>query len=254
MSGAGSTPTETMMSIQSGRVSMMSLEQVEPARSETLEGVEAESMSALLGVMSTELRTLLKGVLGLAEAMTPEELSLAQRQRLRAVQESGETLLALLREPVVAEAPPPMRVAQAFVPPQPSALRLLAAEDNPTNQLLLRTLLGAAGIEPHIVSNGEEAVAAWKSGHWDMILMDIQMPVMDGTSAARAIREQELREGRMRTPIIALTANSIMRHRAEYLGAGMDEVVAKPIHLATLLQAMERALDLSEEQPARAAV
>jgi CheY-like chemotaxis protein len=103
------------------------------------------------------------------------------------------------------------------------------------------------------VSNGEEAVAAWKGGHWDMVLMDIQMPVMDGAAATRAIREQELREGRMRTPIIALTANSIARHRAEYLGAGMDEVVAKPIHLATLLQAMERALDLSEE-PVRAAV
>ena len=236
------------MSIQSGRASRASRKEVEQAQPEVLEGAEAESMSELLTVMSQELRTLLKGVLGLAEAMTPEELSSAQRQRLRAVQESGESLLALLREPVIAEPPPPRGLAAEA----PSALRLLAAEDNPTNQLLLRTLLGAAGIEPHIVSNGEEAVAAWKSGHWDMVLMDIQMPVMDGAAAVRAIRELERREGRMRTPIIALTANSIARHRAEYMAAGMDEVVAKPIHLATLLQAMERSLDLSEEPAARA--
>jgi CheY-like chemotaxis protein len=226
-------------------------DKADPVEPLPLEGRAAESMADMLTTMSRELRTLLNGVLGMAQAMTPDELSEAQRQRLKVVQSSGETLLALLNEPAdLAE----RRHAAAPLPaPAPGGLRLLAAEDNPTNQLLLKTLLGAAGIEPFVVSNGEEAVAAWKNGPWDMVLMDIQMPVMDGAAATRAIRDIERREGRMRTPIIALTANTVARHRAEYLAAGMDEVVAKPIHLGALLQAMERSLELGEEPGVRAA-
>jgi CheY-like chemotaxis protein len=210
-----------------------------------LEGRAAESMADMLTTMSRELRTLLNGVLGMAQAMTADELAQAQRQRLKVVQSSGEALLALLNEP--SDADEGQTPAGSMAAPAPGGLRLLAAEDNPTNQLLLKTLLGAAGIEPVVVSNGQEAVAAWKSGPWDMVLMDIQMPVMDGAAATRAIRDIERREGRMRTPIIALTANAVARHRAEYLAAGMDEVVAKPIHLGALLQAMERSLDLDDQ-------
>ncbi|THD58592.1 PAS domain-containing hybrid sensor histidine kinase/response regulator [Phenylobacterium sp.] len=121
-------------------------------------------------------------------------------------------------------------------------LRVLAAEDNPMNQLVLKTLLGEVGIEIVMVDNGEEAVAAWRAAPWDLVLMDIQMPVMDGVSAIRLMREIEDREHRPRTPVIALTANAMAHHRTEYLAAGMDAVVAKPISLTLLLQAMDEAI------------
>lgn len=128
-------------------------------------------------------------------------------------------------------------------------LRVLAAEDNPTNQLVLKTLLGSFGIEPIIVGNGREAVDAWLEKPWDIILMDIQMPLMDGIAATRLIRETERLEGRARTPIIAVTANVMANQKAEYLAAGMDATVAKPVNLATLLQTMEAALDAASALP-----
>jgi PAS domain S-box-containing protein len=122
-------------------------------------------------------------------------------------------------------------------------LRVLAAEDNTVNQLVLKTLLHQVGIDPVLVSNGAEAVAAWEDGEWDVILMDVQMPKMDGPTAARAIRELELTLGRRRTPIIALTANVMSHQLAEYTGAGMDGHVAKPIEAARLFEALEALLD-----------
>jgi signal transduction histidine kinase/FixJ family two-component response regulator len=131
-------------------------------------------------------------------------------------------------------------------------LRVLAAEDNPMNQIVLRTLLEAGDIQVVMVSNGEEAVAAWRAGRWDLVLMDVQMPVMDGVEATRIIREAERDGGLARTPIIALTANAMDHHRSEYLGAGMDALVAKPINLEVLLQTMQSLLatDDGEERPA----
>ena len=126
-------------------------------------------------------------------------------------------------------------------------LRLLAAEDNPMNQLVLRTLLEPFGIDPHIVGNGEEAVEAWETGDWRLILMDVQMPVMDGHTATRLIREREAERGLPRTPIIALTANAMSHHAEEYLAGGMDEVVAKPINIAELIQAIERVRQKAED-------
>ncbi|MDB5423850.1 MAG: sensor histidine kinase/response regulator [Phenylobacterium sp.] len=123
------------------------------------------------------------------------------------------------------------------------ALRVLAAEDNGVNQLVIRTLLQQIGIAPVIVENGELAVEAWKGGDWDLILMDVQMPVMDGPTAVRAIRALEAKTGRRRTPIIALTAN-VMRHQvAEYAACGMDGCVAKPIDATKLFEALQAALD-----------
>jgi len=129
-------------------------------------------------------------------------------------------------------------------------LRILAAEDNPMNQIVLRTLLEASGIDPVIVSNGQEAVAAWASGRWDVVLMDIQMPVMDGVAATKAIRESERSAGLRRTPIIALTANAMDHHRAAYLRAGMDAQVPKPINLEVLLNTIQSILvSVENEQP-----
>jgi CheY-like chemotaxis protein len=122
-------------------------------------------------------------------------------------------------------------------------LRLLAAEDNPTNRQVLSAVLGSLGIEVHIVPDGKEAVDAWRGGNYDLILMDIQMPVMDGISAARAIRESEAETGRRRTPIVALTANALTHQVDEYLAAGMDAHVAKPIEIAKLYDAISAVLN-----------
>jgi len=122
-------------------------------------------------------------------------------------------------------------------------LRLLAAEDNPTNQQVLAAVLGSLGIEVHIVPDGKEAVEAWRTGSYDLILMDIQMPVMDGITAASTIREQERLSGRRRTPIVALTANALTHQVEEYLAVGMDAHVAKPIEIAKLYDAISAVLN-----------
>ncbi|MDZ4372282.1 MAG: ATP-binding protein [Phenylobacterium sp.] len=122
-------------------------------------------------------------------------------------------------------------------------LRLLAAEDNATNQQVLAAVLGSLGIDVHIVPNGKEAVEAWRTGVYDLILMDIQMPVMDGITAAATIRETEVAIGRRRTPIVALTANALTHQVEEYLAVGMDAHVAKPIEIAKLYDAISGVLN-----------
>ena len=133
-----------------------------------------------------------------------------------------------------APAPPAVRTG--------APLRVLAAEDNKVNQLVLRTLLNQAGIEPVIVDDGQAAVDAWEQGQWDVILMDVQMPIMDGPTAARLIRQRERASGRAPTPIIALTANVMSHQLREYELAGMNGQVAKPIQVAALFAGLEAAL------------
>jgi signal transduction histidine kinase/ActR/RegA family two-component response regulator len=121
-------------------------------------------------------------------------------------------------------------------------LRILAAEDNSVNRLVLKTLLEQVGLSPVMVDNGALALSAWEDEPWDLILMDVQMPVMDGPDATRAIRAQETRTGRARTPILALTANAMAHQIDSYLAAGMDGHVAKPIRAQALFEAIEQAI------------
>jgi signal transduction histidine kinase/ActR/RegA family two-component response regulator len=122
------------------------------------------------------------------------------------------------------------------------ALRVLAAEDIPTNQLVLKTIMQSFGVEITMVENGRQAVEAWIAEPYDLILMDIQMPEMDGIAATRVIRAAEAETGRQRTPIIAVSANAMTHQVKEYLAAGMDGHVAKPIELSKLHAAIEAAL------------
>jgi CheY-like chemotaxis protein len=121
-------------------------------------------------------------------------------------------------------------------------LRVLVAEDNEINQLVIKTLLDQVGVSPTVVTNGKLAVDAWDAQPWDVILMDVQMPVMDGPTATRLIRSRETQTGRARTPILALTANAMTHQVADYMAAGMDGHVAKPIEARLLFSALERAL------------
>jgi PAS domain S-box-containing protein len=131
-------------------------------------------------------------------------------------------------------------------------LRILAAEDNAMNQLVLKTLLAQVGLEPTIVADGRAAVAAWEAGPWDLILMDVQMPEMDGPTATAVIRAREAAEGRRRTPIVALTANAMEHQVAEYRAAGMDDFVAKPIEAGRLYEAVMHAAEQAEAAAAKA--
>jgi CheY-like chemotaxis protein len=143
--------------------------------------------------------------------------------------------------------------AERVVDPELSPVRILAAEDNRTNQILLSAMLDPLGVRLSLAGDGAEAVELFRAGAFDLVLMDIQMPVMNGVDAVLAIRAFEEVEGRRRTPVLALSANA-MRHQVEsYLAAGMDGFVAKPIDMAALIGAIEAALETgAAEVPAAA--
>ena len=125
---------------------------------------------------------------------------------------------------------------------QQRCVRVLAAEDNLVNQKVLKAIVEPMDVDLVIVGDGRAAVDAWRKGGFDVILMDIQMPVMDGIAAAKAIRETERVEELQRTPILALTANALVHQVEEYLAVGMDGHVAKPIEISKLYDAMSRVL------------
>lgn len=154
-------------------------------------------------------------------------------------------------EPAAPLAANALEAAAPAAPAAPGALRVLAAEDNATNQLVLSTVMQIFGVDLVLVGDGHEAVEAWRRDRFDAILMDIQMPRMDGVAAARAIRAVEAAEGRARTPIIALSANALTHQVEEYRAAGMDDHVAKPIELDKLQAVLESVL-LNEAQTAAA--
>jgi CheY-like chemotaxis protein len=124
--------------------------------------------------------------------------------------------------------------------PLPS-LRILLAEDSLFNQKLALGLLGKRGHSVVVANHGREAVDAWQSQDFDLILMDVQMPEMDGLEATIAIRDKESHSGQ-RIPIIAMTAHAMKGDREKCLEAGMDGYVAKPIHAAELFAAIESVL------------
>jgi len=121
----------------------------------------------------------------------------------------------------------------------PSGLRVLMADDAMANRELVTAIMGGMGVALDTVRDGAEAVEAARSGGYDLILMDVHMPVMDGLAATRAIRAMGGAAGR--TPIVALTANVQPEHVERCLAAGMDGHVGKPIQLTELLDVMNRA-------------
>jgi CheY-like chemotaxis protein len=132
----------------------------------------------------------------------------------------------------------PQEMAAVGVDMSGRPLRILAADDNATNRLVLHALLDPLDIELTQVENGCEAVATWRAGCFDLILMDIQMPEMDGIQATLAIRGEEARLGGAPTPIFALSANAMAHQVQEYLAAGMSGHIAKPIDAAKLYEVL----------------
>ena len=125
------------------------------------------------------------------------------------------------------------------------ALRLLVADDHPTNLKVVEIILAGVGIHVTCVENGLEAVQASAAARFDVILMDMQMPVMDGLTAVAEIRAAELRTGRQRTPIVMLTANAMPEHVRAGQMAGADGHLTKPLTPSSLFAALKDAAALN---------
>jgi signal transduction histidine kinase/CheY-like chemotaxis protein len=152
--------------------------------------------------------------------------------------------------PLPAAAAPPAAPARAAaslapLPFQGRKPRLLVAEDNRTNQIVARALLERLGCEVDLVANGVEAVTAARAGGYDLILLDIMMPEMDGLEAAR-----RLRAGGVTAPLVALTANADAADHARYLAAGMDACLVKPVRGAALRATLADLLGPATARPA----
>lgn len=123
--------------------------------------------------------------------------------------------------------------------------RVLLVEDNAVNAIVARTTLERLGVNVEIACDGVEALDRLRAERFDLVLMDIQMPRMDGHTAARAWRTEEANARRARVPIVALTANSLPDDRQKSLDVGMDEHVSKPYTNADLATIMLRYLPLA---------
>ena len=152
----------------------------------------------------------------------------------------GSTFVLLM---TLATAEPQKKAELALTNSNISSLNILVAEDNITNQMVIKAMLGSLGIIPHIVDNGELAVEAVKKQHFDLVLMDCQMPVMDGYRATALIRQfktaQEL-------PIIALTADVMPEDKAHALAVGFNQHLAKPLELDNLTQCITQYVGINE--------
>tara|TARA_R110002167_G_scaffold1086_4_gene4673 strand:- start:634 stop:3129 length:2496 start_codon:yes stop_codon:yes gene_type:complete len=149
-------------------------------------------------------------------------------------------------EPTVAAPVPAANTAEIAEQP----LRILLADDHPANRKVIEIMLAATAMELVTVENGSQALDAFVEGEFDLVLMDMQMPVMDGLTATQAIRAFEATRGGNRAAILMLTANAMAEHVTQSLAAGADGHLTKPITLAALFTAMTDALSGSRQEAA----
>jgi CheY-like chemotaxis protein len=176
-----------------------------------------------------------------------QELTNLLSGRIWAQSRVGEGATFFVSLPLVRLAPAkaaelPLVAAPIFAAPG-RKVRLLCAEDNEVNQMVLRALLEPFEYDLVIVDDGLQALETYKAEAFDLVLLDIQMPVMDGPAAAAAIRLYETQTNRPVIPIIALTANVMADQVQSYLAAGMNQVVPKPLNIDELYGAIQRHLD-----------
>ncbi|HJU28465.1 MAG TPA: response regulator, partial [Candidatus Binataceae bacterium] len=152
-------------------------------------------------------------------------------------------LLEVVRSATEAAAPNETPAAPAVAEQPPDrALRILLVEDSPDNRLVVRAYLKKTPYRIEEAENGEIGFRKFTAGDYDLVLMDLQMPVTDGLTAMQMIREWEREHGARRTPIIALTASALEEDRRKSFAAGADTHVSKPVKKATLLDSIRTAL------------
>jgi two-component system, sensor histidine kinase and response regulator len=151
-----------------------------------------------------------------------------------------ELLLALSRVLDTPREKQAQLVTRHLIKDEQTPLDVLLVEDNRTNQMLATKLLERWGHRVCVADNGLLGVQALTERHFDVVLMDMMMPVMDGLEATRRIRSAEEASGAPRTPIIAMTANAMQGDRESCIEAGMDDYLAKPIKSQELQQIVQR--------------
>jgi CheY-like chemotaxis protein len=161
-----------------------------------------------------------------------------------------DQLLASLRHYLLAPIEPLPGAVEAESLPIHFNACVLIAEDNPVNQEVLRRMLDSLGCYSTIVEDGLAAVALASAG-WDIILMDVEMPGLNGVEATQRIRADALASGAVRTPIVAVTANAFADERQRYLASGMDACLVKPFTRMQLLEVLERHLPAAGAPPLR---
>ena len=188
---------------------------------------------------------------GLASALPEHTVTLTQQPSLKSLRrllqrlelgvggprasEAEERLESRVMEPRVAEP----YVSEPYATEPTGAVRVLLVEDNVINQMVAQTMLEQLGAYVRLVVNGQEALDAVRAEDWDLVLMDCEMPVMNGFLATREIRAWERGTSR-HVPIIALTANAMEDQRNACLAAGMDAHIAKPVGRGDLAAVVQR--------------
>ncbi len=225
------------------------------------EAAEAASRAKteFLTLISHELRDHLHGVIGLVGALGASPLSPEQAEMVSLIAHSGSALTRVVDDvlefvgggPGSAQKPPEARRAAEVDETGPqdereepgrdeeAPVRALVAEDHPANRRIIELMLAPMGVDVTLVANGAEAVEAFKRHDWELVLLDMQMPVLDGVSAARAMRDLEAGLGRGRTPIAMLSANVLPRHVEDAMQAGADHFIAKPVTPVALAQGLD---------------
>jgi PAS domain S-box-containing protein len=147
--------------------------------------------------------------------------------------------------------PPPPTPAPRIRRKAPTGLRVLVVEDNATNRIVAETLLRRLGHEPDLAGNGAEAIATLEEKRYDLVLMDVQMPVMDGFEATRLIRGKEASVLQHDVPIVAMTAHALQGDREVCLESGMDDYLPKPVAIWSLEDTIDRlfGVPVDEEEP-----
>ncbi|NWE50412.1 hybrid sensor histidine kinase/response regulator [Pseudomonas gingeri] len=151
--------------------------------------------------------------------------------------------------PAAVPAPSTPAVAPITVP---SDFRILVAEDNSISTKVIRGMLGKLNLQPDTASNGEEALRAMKAQRYDLVLMDCEMPILDGFSATQQLRAWEVGNQRVRTPVVALTAHILSEHKERARQAGMDGHMAKPVELSQLRELVEHWVAQRDSQQVQA--
>ncbi len=169
---------------------------------------------------------------------------------IEARSEPGRGSVFTVALPLVEVAEPAAAAADETGAQDISAIRVLVAEDHPTNRAVVALILEPFGVDLTMVEDGRQAVEAMERETFDLILMDLQMPILDGLSAAREIRANEANHNIPRTPIVALSANALPEHIAEARAAGMDDHLAKPIRPDALIGLLTQTLASKASQAA----
>lgn len=204
---------------------------------------------------SHEIRTPLNNIIGFVEMLEERNLDPDVQRQIHHIKESADALLseidALFNLPILAQSPLDENSGQgssyksnrnARAAGSTSKIVVLLVEDNKMSQEVTKHKLSKAGFEVHLATNGQDAVRMAKQGTFDFILMDCQMPGMDGFEATRIIRGHEQITGAKRIPIVALTAHAMEGYREICLSAGMDDYLTKPIKQQELIQFLGRFL------------